>query len=892
LIFVIQENPVMRKFYGKAVIRLGLILSAMLAGSCSLFATHQRAAEITYRHLNGLTYEITLISYTYTPSPANAFRDFLLIDWGDGYSTEIPRVEKYDLPNAINITYNRYVGQHTFPGPSSYVISCEDPNRNGNIINIPNSINIPLFIYSELVISPFIGGYNNSPVLLIPPVDNGCVDEPFYHNPGAYDIDGDSLSYRLVPCLGSQGQVIPGYTLPAASHSIHLDSVSGDFYWDSPEQQGEFNIAILIEEWRNGVKIGSVLRDMQINIVVCDNKPPVIEALKDTCIEAGKTLTFDVRAYDPDSAKVTLTGTGGPMVLSDHPATLTPNPAIGLGHIKTTFNWPTICAHVHLQPYRMFFKASDNGSPVSLVDIKSMNIKVIGPAPKNLTATPSGNTITLAWDNYDCQNATGYYIYRKTDSTGYRPGYCETGVPPYLGYSLIDHLDDITRISYLDNNHGPGLYQGIKYCYMIVAFYPDKSESYASNEACTQLKKDRAVITNVSINTTSETQGSIYVAWSKPTEIDTIQAPGPYKYLLYRSVADVPGQFIVLDSLDNLNDTIFTDTLLNTKVYGYKYRVDLYNVTPGNRFLIGPSQDAPSLFITLAPTDHSVRIFWNNDVPWNNHFFTIYRQNAVTSSFDSIGTSTVPLYADTHLKNGTEYCYKIKSTGSYSESGFVDPILNYSQINCGIPVDNIFPCPPVLTVTPDCKNLIDTLTWKNGPDSCSADIVKYYIYYSPCISGQLSLTDSVVKGPLASATDSIYLHHVGTTVIGCYAMTAVDSVGHVSEFSNTFCVKYDSCNSAYELPNIFTPNGDLKNDLFVPIKRLPSIDHIEMTIVNRWGRVVFTTTDPEINWGGLDKNTHQPCADGVYFYTCDVYANSAECLPVKQTLQGSVTILR
>jgi len=42
--------------------------------------------------------------------------------------------------------------------------------------------------------------------------------------------------------------------------------ITGDFFWDSPPQQGEYNIAILVEEWRNGVKIGSVLRDMQIII--------------------------------------------------------------------------------------------------------------------------------------------------------------------------------------------------------------------------------------------------------------------------------------------------------------------------------------------------------------------------------------------------------------------------------------------------------------------------------------------------------------------------------------------------------------------------------------------------------------------------------------------------
>jgi len=445
----------------------------LLAFTQPVSATHQRAAEIVYKHLSGLTYEFTLISYTFTPSPANAYRDYLLINWGDGTSSEIPRIEETYLPN--DITYNRYVGTHTFPGPSSYTISCEDPNRNGGIQNIPNSINTPLFIYSQLVISPFMGGYNNSPILLLPPIDNGCVDQPYYHNPGAYDIDGDSLSYLLVPCRGALGQIIPGYTYPPASNIFRLDSVSGDLFWDSPMQQGEFNIAILIEEWRNGIKIGSVLRDMQIIIIACSNKPPVIDPVPDTCIEAGKTLVFTVKAWDPDSNQVTLTGTGGPFLLPTSPATINPNPAVGLGHTQTVFKWPSLCDHIKRNPYSVFFKATDDATPVKLVDIKSMKIQVIGPAPHNLTTTPFGNTITLNWDNYGCSNAKGYQIWRKADSTGYVPDYCQTGVPPYLGYTKIDELTNISQTSYLDNNKGSGLIRGIKYCYLIVAFYTDKA---------------------------------------------------------------------------------------------------------------------------------------------------------------------------------------------------------------------------------------------------------------------------------------------------------------------------------------------------------------------------------------------------------------------------------
>jgi gliding motility-associated-like protein len=859
---------------------LSCFLIAFFAFQQPLMATHQRAAEITYRHLDGLTYEFTLISYTFTPSPANAYRDYLRVEWGDNTADDIPRVEVKYLPN--DITFNRYVGRHTFAAPSTYTISCEDPNRNGGILNIPNSVNTPLFIYSELTINPFLEGYNNSPVLLLPPIDNGCVNQPYYHNPGAYDEDGDSLSYRLVPCRGALGQVIQGYTYPPASNIFHLDSVTGDLVWDSPPKQGEYNIAILIEEWRKGIRIGSVLRDMQIIIIACDNQPPVIELPADTCVEAGKTLRFLVSASDPDSNEVTLTATGGPFVMTNSPATMDPNPAVGTGHTESLFRWFTNCNHIARRPYQAFFKAKDNASPVSLVNIKSLKITVVGPAPTSLTATPFGNTITLTWDPYSCPNASGYYIYRKADSTGFVPDYCQTGVPPYLGYSMIGKISDLSVNSFLDDNKGAGLVRGVRYCYLLVAWYPDKAESYASNETCATLKKDVPIITNVSILSTSENTGRVYTAWSKPTEIDTLQAPGPYKYLVNRRIAG--GSYAVIDSMASLNDTIFNDSLLNTRDLGFYYRIDLYNDTPGNRFLIGSAQPAGSMYLKITPTDRALKLSWNNEVPWSNDTFVVYRLNPSTSLFDSVGYSLAPAYNDKGLVNGMTYCYRIRSIGRYSSPGFIDPIINESQENCGIPVDNVPPCPPVLTVTPNCDNWTNTLAWTILYDSCRQNIALYYIYYSPIAGSDLLLTDS-----LMNPKDTTYIHQPARSIVGCYAVEAVDSAGNRSGFSNIVCMDADGC-PAYRLPNVFTPNGDTFNDRFIPWP-YTSVSDIILDIYDRWGRLVYTTTDPDVNWDGNDMTTNQPCSDGTYFYVCEVHQITLSGT-ITLMLKGSVTIVR
>ena len=69
--------------------------------STTLFATHNRAGEITYRHLGGFTYEVTITTYTKIGSGVAADRDELEIMWGDGTSEILPR-----------ITYTDYYGTY------------------------------------------------------------------------------------------------------------------------------------------------------------------------------------------------------------------------------------------------------------------------------------------------------------------------------------------------------------------------------------------------------------------------------------------------------------------------------------------------------------------------------------------------------------------------------------------------------------------------------------------------------------------------------------------------------------------------------------------------------------------------------------------------------------
>jgi len=842
------------------------------------FATHQRAGYITYRHISGMTYEATIVTYTYTPSPAD--RPKLEVSWGDGSTVEIDRTEKVDLPN--DISRNTYIGTHTYTSPSTYTISVEDKNRNGGILNIPNSVNIAFYIETTLIINPFLGE-NSSPCILNPPIDNACVNQPFIYNPSAYDTDGDSISYKLAFCKGEGGLIIPGYTYPVANNTFGIDPVTGDLFWDSPQYIGEYNVAFLIEEWRFGVKIGYVTVDMQILVSPCDNHPPVIAELKDLCVEAGTNISFVVSATDPDmipTDQVTLTATGLPLIVNENPAVF-PQPTVGVGYVSSSFSWQTACMHVRKSPYSVVFKAKDNSVPVNLIDLETIFIRIVAPAPQNLTTAPLNNGINLKWDKAICNNAKGYKIYRKSAYYGYIPDSCETGVPAYTGYVLIKTLNDINDTSYFDYNEGAGLPHGNMYCYMVISYFEDGAESYASLEVCTELPQNVPIITNVSIRNTDTQNGSVYVAWSKPKELDTIAIPGPYIYHIYRNSGINPVNFVLIDSLSGISDTIYIDTLLNTSGLAYSYQVDLINNSPGNKFLIGSTQKASSVFVSSTGTNQAVNLSWEFSVPWYNQSFTIFKKNPLTLLFDSIGTTTSNHFKDTALTNGITYCYLVKAIGNYTGTQTISPLINFSQIKCDVPVDTIPPCQPLFNVTTDCN--VNNIFWHITTDECFADVVKFNIYYSPYDSESLQLLYTT-----NNISDTLFVHDNLITIAACYAVTAVDSFNNESPIIQTICLDIDSC-ALYTLPNVFTPNNDGFNDFFIPFP-YQFVEKIDITIFNRWGNIVFETQNPDINWDGKNKITNIECSSGVYYYVCNVYEQRLGGLKMR-TISGFLHLL-
>ena len=754
----------------------------------------------------------------------------------------------------------------------------------------------PFCIQTSLVINPFLG-FNNSPILEdCPCPEVACENTVYTYSVNAFDPDGlDSLTYELAPCLGADCEelTIPNqYVYPnspvtdgvisGAGGRITINQKNGVLTWDKPQKAGEYNLAVLIKEYRQGFLISTILQDIQITVVgACDNQPPILKPINiDTCLIARDIINFTVEGGDPDAnQELTLTGVGSVFNVPVPKPTF--DEAKGRGSVMSYFYWKTSCVHARTNSYQANFILEDDHSIVPFRDISSAEFRVKAPGITSLRAQMRGARVVLNWDEFtDCDlTIKNYKVYRTTSLNTKSINCCDYTTPEGLGYTLIG---EPTLRSFVDDTP---LIIGQEFCYYVTASFGIDSETCLSNAACVIPTFDLPAVQKTSVLSTSVNQGEMDVRWTYPQELDTVVFSGPYHYILYRVEADgseVELQVTSSEVFLKQPDFEFTDVKIDTDNKKYRYKVAFYDAGQ----LVGFSNLSESIYLTVSPNDNKLNLSWTDNSPWTNHYFLIYRKQD-QDSFKIIDTVTTNGYIDKALINGVRYTYKIESVGTYSNILLNDTTRNFSQEDSNIPVDNEASCPPVLNALGECIDPTKTLFWKSPQAVCGADdVTRYKIYYARKKDEEFLPIYTINEGVENASPDTTFLITDELRIVGCYYVTSLDSVqyNNESEPSNIIC--FDNCPS-YLLPNIFTPNQDGLNDEFRALERR-GIEKVETDIFDRWGNLVFSSNDLDIRWNGkgIDGKFQ---SNGTYFYICTV-----KFLTVKgeqeRTLRGHVQL--
>jgi gliding motility-associated-like protein len=944
---------------------LGLCLNIFSTNES--YATHLRGGEISIKRISttSLTYEFTLTIYCDLNGGLRAWQDQKDVNFcfGDGLGllVKAPRVNGNGQGEEIlpGVAKGIYKTIYTFAAPADYKISVAISNRNANVRNHPQpSDQIAFYVETILKVNPGLG-QNSTPILLNPAVDlTAVVGQKFIHNPNAIDLEGDSLAYKLIVCRkGNQddcvdrGSPIPGFRQPndvaTAPSSFTIDPRTGDLIWDVPQEQGLYNTAFIVEEWRNGVLISITVRDMQIEVKDSDNAAPKIKIPEDICVEAGTLIDQTITATDTPSRtgrldNLTILSTGQVYRLPDGTTFIPADYATFANTANTAspasgrFRWQTNCNHVRTEPYDILFKVQDlprTLSIPSLVDSKIWKVRIIAPRIKNLTITPNAGSrqATLRWDAYTCQNAGAVIvIYRREGCNDIPIPACTIGIPAGAGYVEVGRVP-VSATTFTDNN----LKRNTDYSYRTVVLFTNgtnSTQSVSSAQVCANLPFQGSVITNVTVDKTDKTTGEITVRWTRPISLDRVQYKGPYQYRLFRATGQTgsTGFAQVSPNIDTdltagRLDTLFKDTGLNTTDNAYRYRLVFYYTNNNALTALDTTEIASSVRAAATGDVRTVTVTWQATVPWNNQNQThrVYREtrqgsgvfnriadvpvtNTGSFTFTDRGGDTFPAdgVARAIMSPDSSYCYKVETVGTYGDPKIKPDLLyNFSQVICATPKTDLVICPPVVLInTIDCNtynkdesncNLTsfeNKLTWtypdksSSGAD-CDKDIVKYSIYYAPAVGTDFTKIGEITS-PRPPATT--FTHTKTDSYIGCYYVTATNRFGTESARSNVVC--NDNCTS-FDLPNIFTPNGDGKNDIFQAMKCPRFVQNVTIVVYNRNGQKVYEYSGPKLEWSG-NNSSGNPLPAGSYFYTCEVKFLTLDPASPPLSLKGWVELVR
>lgn len=915
-------------------------------------ATHLRAADILVEPVCGtLTYKISIIVYLNSASNTQFGTDSQIY-FGDGDFQRIPLTRSTPRPDlGQNVNVASFITTHTYATPGNYTVTYVEHDRSKNIVNIANSEDVAYASYVSFIAEPGTT-CNRFPVLPVAPLDRGCSGVTFYHSAGAYDPEGDSLSYEMtIP--ESFINTSAFYTSPADNKfytdfahgnetkngipSISIDS-AGTVTWNAPGAIGEYNIAFKIIEWRQDPvtheyqKISTTIRDMQIIIEECVNQRPELEIPQDICVVAGTSINETVLGIDPENHPVKIEAFSNIFDLdeAESSATHLPDSAIFVPSdppAKMFFLWKTQCSHVRQQPYQVTFKITDSPpSGPKLVTFKTWNIRVIAPPPviSNVVLDVVRKYGVLEWNAYTC-HAKKIQVWRKVGSFSMALSQCVTGIPKNSGYTLIAELDpDAT--SYMDTNKGQGLLSGAMYCYRLVMLVAD-TKSIVSNERCIgPVIRDAPVITNVTVQKTDE-QGEIRVSWAPASDLKPEQFPPPYRYEVFRA-NDFIGETDIT-SAGTTEDTTLVDTPLNTIDDVFNYRIVLYAKPKFSDSFVPVDTSAQASSVKLAAVAGLNKIFlhWQDSVPWTNivaerPYHLIYRgtnfeKDDQLELIDSVQVIENGFYfidegqAGHEVNNHTFYNYRIVTVGSYG-----NPALgiqkNSSQTISVYPENTLKPCPPFLDIEiTDCEtyvhsNTCDQISFTNvirwSPDlydTCRIDIVQYKVYAANTPDSTFTL--------LATVDTVGFVDRNLTSPSRCYRVSAVDAKGQEGPMSDAQC--NDTC-PYFTLPNVFTPNADGCNDIFSAVSYdanpdCPVIDlfscprfvrNVKIKIYNRWGKEVYhyAAEDHEligINWNGTDEQGKE-MPSGIYYYVAEIEFSVLEKKRRQLVLKDWVHLIR
>ena len=245
-------------------------------------ASHLLGGEIRATNVSGLTYRISAQIFFDAVDGGSAAQsqNSINVCFGDG-STGIASRKSYTAldGDSKGVAVGVFELTHTYASVGTFQISTAIDNRSQGILNYPSSDQFPMFLWTVINTS-----FSNSTPVLPNPIFETGAKQVLKIDLKSTNNDPDSVSAHLQklssPSPGTCGvrMLDNNYLYPndvTKKGRFYVDQIEKKLVWNAPEALGKYIYSVVVDEWRDGIKISESYHEGII--VVTDKDGPTVE---------------------------------------------------------------------------------------------------------------------------------------------------------------------------------------------------------------------------------------------------------------------------------------------------------------------------------------------------------------------------------------------------------------------------------------------------------------------------------------------------------------------------------------------------------------------------------------------------------------------------------------
>lgn len=803
-----------------------------------LHAEHIIGGDFTVEHVEGNTFKGMLTLYRdcnsggaeLDPQVEITVRDLVtdehIMDLDfifNGFTDYIAELGNSCFVPDICLQVGNYTTTFTLPdNPNGYYLTKMRCCRNNASINLGGS-NLG-FVFTVDVPDPAL--HNSSPLFNpFPSEGYFCVNGTTHIDFGATDPDGDSLVYSLTqPLNGTSDSFNPSPAIAtpkpfapvswATGYSTD-NQIGGDIPMTinsetglitaQPTQIGIFTVAVKVEEYRNGVKIGEIRRELQLASSVCDlDLPSVISAPNnDTIFDvyANSQICLDIVATDPNSGDTLFMEATGPLVDgSVEPSAFFP-PVDSFSTVTSQLCWTPLCENVSDDLYLITITAFSRGCANEVLVTK--------------------------------QNLYFHVILDVDEPTQIAGPTSPAGVPGEAVIDLYNPSSHCFNFKFVDPNPADSLRISASSPLFsrdevtIEPFGYDQGEvslPFCWDVACADVRDEpyyvdfQVIATNCEVNDTTyfTVPIKVIVQENQPT---LFTQPTQQIYFEYYSSASLNIPITVTDA--NYFDTLAVTA--SSPIFSLSGNpATISDSLFGNSIILGSIDWTPSCR-DVRPEPYSIMLQATAKSCKTNDVVNYPIEVFLTLPPENPGSIQMPVDGDSYEYSIGDDPIEITVIGSDP-----DPYDTLTLVYAGS-VNDALQSKPIFSSQGVTSSIYGDFSWAPScPDVLDEPYSLSFILNS---SSCQKLKSVAVEVNITVTTPT---------------MGVIDPV-----------------------PNIFTPNGDGMNDSWkIENKDDPCLLGFKTLVWDRWGKEVFVTENPAFEWNGKYENDKEAPA-GTYFRTIE-----------------------